>query len=60
MLRARVTGEQKRQLEAIAAVRQMSVSCAVREALREYLAVHYAGQGPSLGSTNTEPEPANA
>jgi hypothetical protein len=56
MLRARVTGEQKRQLEAIAAIRQMSVSCEVREANRGYLAMHYAVPTRPFPPQNPEPE----
>lgn len=52
MIRARVTEEQKAQLEAIAAARQLPASAIIREAVREYLAKHYTGE-----AEQPKPEP---
>lgn len=57
MIRARVSEEQKRQLEAIAAERQMPASAIIREAIREYLAAHYTGQTRPDPEPRPEPEP---
>jgi hypothetical protein len=64
MIRARVTETQKAQLKAVADWKQLAVSAAMRESLREYLAKYYpaarrqAEQIAAGSAPPPEPEPA--
>jgi hypothetical protein len=66
MLRARVSLEQKRQLQAISFANQCSLSDVVRTAIREYLAAHNQDRPepspapPPPPPETLQPEPARA
>jgi hypothetical protein len=65
MLRARVSLEQKRELQAISFANQCSISDVVRTAIREFLALHCQDRpepepGPPPPPRDIQPETARA
>jgi hypothetical protein len=57
IMRARVSAEQKRQLDELALIDQSNISTIVRKALREFLARYYSAGQPNGNQEQPEPAP---